>query len=277
MDRRKFLSGIGAIGGIGAVATGVAFRESGEAQARAGRLAQAAGAGGRTATAAGGQASKALAVHGMSLGYLPGSAGMLASPTVERLMRTNATGLRWARWDAASAAQAHQASLRSLFRSSTLVDLTVGTLRRVQDPAASGLQGLDITVHVALDDAPYSAPFTAWHYESAKPATAPKSSRFLARVPDRAALEVTYALDQSAVADGVSRAGMIYLPVGATAATAGLATGLYVLAATSVDTGMQPDLGAYVFSGDVNAPLADPFGRAPDFEYLALAIRPIAV
>ena len=276
MDRRKFLSGIGAIGGIGAVATGVAFRDSGEAQARAVRLAQAAGAGGRTGTAAG-QASKALAAHCMSLGYLPGSAGMLAAPTVERLMRTNATGLRWANWDAAAAAQAHQASLRSLFRSSTLVDLTVGTLRRVQDTAASGLQGLDITVHVALDEAPYSAPFIAWRYESAKPATAPKASRFLARVPDRVALEVNYALDQSAVANGVSRAGMIYLPVGATAATAGLATGLYVLAAPSADTGMQPDLGAYVFSGDVNAPLADPFGRAPDFEYLALAIRPIAV
>jgi hypothetical protein len=32
-----------------------------------------------------------------------------------------------------------------------------------------------------------------------------------------------------------------------------------------------------VFSGNVHAPVADPSGRALDFDYLTLAIRPVAV
>ena len=276
MDRRKFLSGVGTVGTIGAVATGFAVHDSGATKARAGGLARAAGAGSRGVPASA-RPGKALAADGMMLGYLPGSAGMLASPTVERMMRASATGLRWSRWDPALAAQTSQSAVHSLFRVSSLVDLSIGVLRKAGNADTGRLTGLDITAHFALDDAPYFAPFTPWRYEAAKPRTPPKSARFLARIPDRVALEVNYALRPGAFAGGISGAGMLYLPIGANAATTGLATGLYVLATTSAHTGVLPDLGAYVFSGDVQAPLADPSGRALDFDYLALAIRPVAI
>jgi hypothetical protein len=281
MDRRKFLSGIGTVGTIGAVATGLAVRESSATKARASGLAQAAGAGNQSrpaSTAA--QTNKSLAADGVTLGYLPGSAGIFATPTVERMMRATATGLRWARWDASLATQTSQSAIHSLFKVSSLVDLSIGVLRRA-DAAASAVRGLDIVAHFAMDDAPYFAPFSAWRYEATGLSTAPKSTQpitFSARIPDHVALEVNYALNPSAIASGIRSAGMLYLPIGAnSASSAGLATGLYVFASPSAYTGVQPDLSAYVFSGDVHTPLADPSGRALDFDYLTLAIRPVAI
>jgi hypothetical protein len=267
---------------MGAVATGVAVRESSASKARASGLAQTAGAGnqaGSASTAA--RASKDLAADGVTLGYLPGSAGMFATPVAERLMRANATGLRWARWDVSLTTQTNQSAIHSLFKVSSLVDLSIGVLRRADDAAASAVRGLDIIAHFAIDDAPYFAPFSAWRYEATGLSTPPKSTQpitFSARVPDFVALEVNYALNPSAIATGISSAGMLYLPIGANAPSgAGLATGLYVFASPSTYTGVQPDLSAYVFSGNVHAPVADPPGRALDFDYLTLAIRPVAV
>jgi hypothetical protein len=278
MDRRKFLSGVGTVGTIGAVATGMAVRESSVAKTRAGGLAQAAGAGSQTGqTPVAAQANKAMAAQGMTLGYLPGSAGMFATPVVERLMRVSAAGLHWTRWDASLTTQANQSAIHSLFKVSSLVNLSVGLVRRSDDAAASALKGLDITAHFALDDAPYFASFSAWCYEGSGLSAFPLSSRFIARTPDRVALAVNYALQPSAVANGISNAGNLYLPIGANAATAGLATGLYVLATPSAYTGVQPDFSNYAFSGDVRAPIVDPSGRAVDFDYVTLAIRPVAI
>lgn len=281
MDRRTFLSGAGTAGTLGAVATGLALRETGAARARASGLARAAGAGqaGGPVSMAGVPA-KVRPTDGLTLGYLPGSAGMFATPTVERLMRQNATGLRWARWDAATA-QANRSAVRTLFKVSSLVYLSIGVLRRAVGVGAGPLAGLDITAHFAIDDAPYFAPFAAWSYEAAGIGTPQKSTQpisFSARIPERVALEVSYALAPGAVATGLSSAGSLHLPIGADAATgAGLGMGLYVLATPSASSGVQPDLSTYVFSGDVHAPLADPAGRALDFDYLTLAIRPAAV
>lgn len=282
MDRRTFLGGVATAGSIGAAATGLAVRDSSATKARASGLVQAAGAGNQTrpaSTAA--QANKALAADGVTLGYLPGSAGMFATPTVERLMRATATGLRWATWDASLTTQANQAAIHSLFKVSSLVDLSIGVLRRADTAAVGALRGLDIVAHFALTEAPYFAPFSAWRYEAAGMSTPSRSTQpisFSALAPGFVALEVNYSLQPSAIATGITNAGTLYLPIGANlASSAGLATGLYVLATPSSYTGVQPDLSAYVFSGDVHAPVADPSGRALDFDYLTLAIRPVAL
>ena len=277
MDRRTFLSGVGTAGTLGAVATGVALRETGAATARVSGLAEVAGAGqvGDPVSIAG-VAAKVRTTDGLTLGYLPGSAGMFATPTVERLMRPNATGLRWARWDAA-AAQANPSAVRTLFKVSSLVDVSIGVLRPAGAGGAGALAALDITAHFAIDDAPFFAPFAAWSYRAAGIGTPRKSTQpisFSARTPERVALEVSYALAPGAVATGLSSAGSLYLPIGS---AAGLGMGLYVLAAPAADSGVQPDLGAWLFSGDVHAPLTDSSGRAPDFDYLTLAIRPTAL
>ncbi|MBK7470656.1 MAG: hypothetical protein IPI73_08530 [Betaproteobacteria bacterium] len=280
MDRRKFLSGVGTIGAAGVVATGFALRESGATKARAGGLAQAAGVAGATGVTPL-VAAKARVADGLTLGYLPGSAGMFATPTVERLISTKAAGLRWSHWDPSLPAQAGQPAARSLFKAGNLVAVAIGILHRAEGVATGALGALDVTAHFAIDDAPYFAPFSAWRYEAAGFATRAKSTQaisFSARMPDRVALEVNYALNPSVIAGGFANAGMLYLPIGTSAASAaGLTTGLYVLAAPSAGTGVQPDMGAYVFSGNVRAPIVDPAGRAPDFDYLTLAIRPIAI
>jgi hypothetical protein len=279
MDRRQFFSGIGTLGTLGAVAAGFATQESGAAKARASGLAQAAvGSSQASSPSVRSQPSKVLAADGMSLGYLPGSAGMFASPAVERLMQESATGLRWSTWDASSATQANQSAMHSLFKVGSLVEISIGLVGRSNDATASMVNSLDITAHFAIDDAPYFASFIAWGYQGSGAAAAPISTRFVARSPDRVALNVAYALHPGSAANGVSGAGNLYLPVGASAAPdSGLATGLYVLATPSSDTGVQADFGAHVFSGDMRAPIADPSGRALDFDYLTLAIRPVAI
>lgn len=278
MDRRQFFSGIGTVGTLGAVTAGMAFRESGATKARTSGLAQVAGAGSpANPVSSATQNNKALTAAGLALGYLPGSAGIFASPAVERQMQESATGLRWSAWNASLATQTNQSALHSLFKVSSLIDMSIGIVQRGGD-VASALAGLDVTAHFALDDAPYFASFMAWQFQAAGKPLLPKWARFYARVPDRVALAINYAIQPSAVATGVSSAGNLYLPLGANAAAeSGLATGLYVLAAPSAETGVQPDFGAYMFSGNDRAPIADPTGRALDFDYLTFAIRPVAL
>ena len=97
MERRTFLTGIGTLGSL---AAGFAVRESSMTNARTNGLAQAAGAANNavpTSTVA--RAGKVLATDGVTLVYLPGSAGMFGSPAIEQVLRTTSTGLRWATWD----------------------------------------------------------------------------------------------------------------------------------------------------------------------------------
>jgi hypothetical protein len=99
---------------------------------------------------------------------------------------------------------------------------------------------------------------------------APSPPRFDACVPDRVALQIDYELDAATIASGILTAGRLYLPLGA---PNGLGTGLYLLAAPSLSSGMPPELNAYAFTGDLRSPLVHQSGSAPDFDYLTVAIR----
>lgn len=272
MNRREFLWSVGAAGTASAAATGVATREL-ERKARADGLQKAATTNAAPSRLTTNNAEKPSA-PGVILGYLEGSAGMLANPAAEHRAR-EATGLPWLKWDRAAAA----ASAASLFKRSTTVNLSIGVLQRAPPTYASTLQALEITAHFAIDEAPYFAPFGAWSYRAEsrgarKALTQPLT--FTAEVPDRVALEVSYGLDATTIAGGTPNSGGLYLPVGRDSAT-GLTTGLFVLAAASPVTGTAPDLSVLVFSGDIHTPLVGARGDRPDFDYLVLAIRPIAI
>lgn len=275
MDRRTFLTGVGT---IGAVATGGwATLEPSSAKARADGLAQAAGASKRAPSfSAGAPVNNGLFADGLTLGYLPGSAGILASEAAERRVSANATGLKWSRWDASMATQSYSFG-HPLLDSPNQVSISIGVMQRANTPASLELlQGIEIIAHFAINDVPYVAPFNAWKYAAAGFSRQPISSqplRFDASVPDRVALQINYTLNAANLVRGVSDAGMMYLPIGA---RGGPGTGLYVLATPSRYTGMQPDLNAYRFTGNLKSPLVHESGYPPDFDFLTLTIRPLA-
>jgi hypothetical protein len=271
MDRRKFLWTAGAASAASATA-GSAIREYVNARARADGLQKAAG-GSKAVTRASAARAENRGNEGLLLGYLPGSASMVANATAEHRMQEFARGLAWSRWDHA----ASQASTWSLFKRSSAVHLSIGALQRPSSMSGT-LRSLDVIAHFAIDDAPYFAPFGAWSYRANSLAAKQSTTQpltFTVEVPDRVALEIGYSLNPMAIASGTAAEGSIYLPVGRDGAT-GLATGFYVLAAASPETGKAPDLGGWMFGGN-DGSLVDSSGRQPNFDHVMLAIRPVAI
>src|SRR4051812_44399917 len=93
MDRRGFLTGLGTLGAAAAGGWGV--MEAGARGTRADGLAKAAGASGKASSARGG----APTVQALTVGYLPGSAGLLDYAARGQQWPQLATQMRWATWE----------------------------------------------------------------------------------------------------------------------------------------------------------------------------------
>jgi hypothetical protein len=264
MDRRGFLAGVGSMGA--AAASGWAAVESDASAARARILASAAGIA-KSAPAGRprvGSSTEPLS-EGLVVGYLFGSPALLDDEANGRVL--NATGVMpWSPWSPALSRQTPDQR----------VSVSIGILQAAPSAVAPQmLKSLEVVAHFALDGTPFVATFPAWKHEAAasgRRANATSPIAFDAAMPDRVALQVDYALGET-VPHGISDSGRVYLPLGA---RDGPGVGLYVLAGPSRYTGMPPDLRGHVFSGDLRSPLARPGGGTPDFDYVALAVRPAA-
>ena len=124
MDRRTFLTGVGTIGA--ASAAGWSAFESGARSARAMALAQAAGA--VSASTAGATEGSTLQ-QSLTVGYLPGSAGLLDYASRGQRWDHLATQMRWATW--------HPSLSLPVFDQQ--VDVAIGWLQSAQVFAAPGL------------------------------------------------------------------------------------------------------------------------------------------
>ena len=259
MDRRAFLSGVGTIGA--ASAAGWSAMESGARSARAEALARAAGA-----TVGASKGDVPGVPPGLSLGYLPGSAGLLEYAALGRRWDQFASQMRWATWHPSLASPTYD----------DRVDVAIGRLQSAQVFAAPGLlQSLEVVAHFALDDAVHVAPFPAWRHESAglnKRVNATSPLAFEAGMPDRVGLQVNYAFSREFLVPGIADAGMVYLPLGA---RDGPGVGIYVLASPSRITGALPDFTEYRFTGNLSAPLLRDTGGTPDFDFVPLTIAPV--
>lgn len=255
MDRRGFLTGAGTLGA--AAAGGWATMEVGVRGARAEGLAKAAGStgrGGRTAQLA----------PALSIGYLPGSAGLLEHASRGWAWPQLASQMRWAAWD--------PGFKLPIFDSR--VDVSLGMLQLAQVHAPSFLVALEVVAHFAIDQSPHFTPFNAWKYEALPGKVAKRTSplTFEAGMPDRVGLQVNYGMDQAGPISRFAAGGTVYLPIGG---RDGAGTGIYVLAAPSRITGLLPDFTEYTFSGDLIQPLRRNTGGTPDFDFLPLTIAPV--
>ncbi len=226
MDRRAFLTGVGSIGA--ASAAGWSALQASARSARATGLAKAAGA----IPKAGAKAAASTLPHGLTVGYLPGSGGLLDYAARGQRWDFTAREMRWAEWNTSLIPPSYDSR----------VDLAFGRLQVAQVWANPDLvRSIEVVAHFALDGAPDFAPFNAWRYDGAvkgKLAKATSSIVFEAAVPDRVGLQVNYAFAREQVLEGISNAGMVYLPVGA---RDGPGIGIYVLASPSRITGAVPD------------------------------------
>ena len=262
MDRRGFLAGIGTLGA--AAAGGWGTMEMGVRGARAQDLAKAAAL---TASDPKARSAAASARQAITLGYLPGSAGLLEYAARGWAWPQLATQMRWAGW--------HPALALPIFDSR--VDVSLGMLAHAQVHARSPLLSLDVVAHFAIEQAPFFAPFNAWQYTApreGKPSKATSPLTFEAAMPDRVGLQVNYAMEPSHPVARLPASGTVYLPIGG---RDGAGTGIYVIATPSRVTGLPPDFTEYTFSGDLVQPLRRDTGGTPDFDFVPVAIAPIAV
>ena len=262
MDRRSFLTGMGTIGAV--AGGGWHALESQARSARAEGLAKAAGA----SEPASATASRGIerAQPGLSVGFLPGSPGLLEAASQGRAWDW-ARQLRWTTW--------HRSLSLPIFENRA--DVAISTLQAAQVWTAPNLtQTIEVVAHFAFDVSPYFGPFNAWRYDGA---AAKKTARrtsplvFEAGMPDRVALQVNYAFEPETLAPGVSARGMVYLPIGA---QDGPGAGIYVLASPSRVTGARPDFTEYSFTGDLNQPMLRNTGGTPDFDFVTLTIAPVS-
>ena len=261
MDRRGFLTGAGTLGA--AAAGGAAVIEGGARQARAEGLAK---AGGATA-GSGAKASRGANPRAQSLtvGYLPGSAGLLEYAARGWTFPHIATQMRWAPW----------APSLALPIFDSRVDVSLGMFQPAQVYAPPALLSLEVVAHFAIEKAPNFAPFHAWSYQAAragKPAKWTSPLTFEAGMPDRVGLQVNYALDRGHVLSRLSAGGTVYLPIGG---SDGIGTGIYVLATPSRVTGELPDFTEYTFTGDLIQPLRRYTLGTADFDFVTLTIAPV--
>jgi hypothetical protein len=261
MDRRGFLAGIGTMGA--AAAGGWGTMEMGARGARAEGLAKAAGAtgvGAKTARATG------AAMPSLTVGYLPGSAGLLEYAARGWAYPQLATQMRWTAWEPSFALP--------IFDSR--VDVSLGMIQDAQVTLPASLLSLEVVAHFAIDKAPFFAPFNAWQYTAAragKPAKATSPLTFEAGMPDRVGLQVNYALDPKQALARYASGGTLYLPVGG---RDGAGTGIYVIATPSRVTGALPDFTEYTFTGNLIQPLRRNTGGTADFDFVPLTIAPVA-
>ena len=263
MDRREFLTTAGT---LGAVAGGMVALEPGASELRAAGLARAAGASGAAAA----KASRGVksAEPGLSLGYLPGSSGLLEAASQGRSWdRSWVTQMRWAGWNPSLSLPIYEKR----------ADIAIGTLRTAEVWAAPNLtRTIEVVAHFAFDVAPYFGPFNAWRYDGAVAGKAARRTSplvFEAGMPDRVGLQVNYAFERDALAPGVADRGMVYLPLGS---REGPGAGIYVLASPSRVTGALPDFTEYTFTGDLNRPMLRNTGGTPDFDFVTLTIAPVS-
>lgn len=258
MDRRAFLTGVGTIGA--ASAAGWSAVESSARGARAAGLAKAAGA-----VAAG--SSKAAALpHGLRVGYLRGSAGLLDYASRGQQWDSLANQMRWAEWDPSLQYPSHESR----------VDVVMGRMQVADVWANPGLTRMvEVVAHFALDVSPNIAAFGAYRFDGAQKNKSARSTSplvFEAGMPDRVGLQVNYAFAPEPLV-GLASTGMVYLPIGA---RDGPDIGIYVLASPSRVTGAAPELTQYRFGGDLRSPLvrADTGGTA-EFDFVPFTIAPI--
>jgi hypothetical protein len=261
MDRRGFLGGLGTLGA--AAAGGWGTMEMGARGARAEGLAKAAGVASAGAKAARGAIAP---MPSVTVGYLPGSAGLLEYAARGWAYPQLATQMRWAAWEPSFALP--------IFDSR--VDVSLGTLQHAQVTMPASLLSLEVVAHFAIDKAPFFAPFNAWQYTAARagrPAKATSPLTFEAALPERVGLQVNYALDRNNTLSRYSAGGTVYLPVGG---RDGAGTGIYVIATPSRVTGALPDFTEYTFTGDLIQPLRRNTGGTADFDFVTLTIAPVA-
>jgi hypothetical protein len=201
----------------------------------------------------------------LSVGYLPGSAGLLEYASRGQAWPQLVSQMRWAGWQPSFALP--------IFDSR--VDISIGTLKLAQVHAPSTLLSLEVVAHFAIDQAPNFAPFNAWSYKAARGGkaamrTAPLA--FEAAMPDRVGLQINYAVEAAQSISRLASGGTVYLPVGA---RDGATTGIYVLASPSRITGALPDFTEYTFSGDLVQPMRRNTGGTPDFDFVTLTISPV--
>jgi hypothetical protein len=260
MDRRGFLAGVGTLGA--AASGGWATMQVAARGARAEGLAKAAGG-----TAAGSKAAAGVAATpSLSVGYLPGSAGLLEYAARGWKFPQLATQMRWAQWEPSFA----------LPILDSRVDVGLGMLQQAKVFAPPSLLSLEVVAHFALDKAPHFAPFNAWQYTAArsgKPAKATSPLMFEAAMPDRVGLQVNYAMERTQTLSRLSAGGTVYLPIGG---RDGAGTGIYVLATPSRVSGNLPQFSDFAFSGDLNQPLwRFDGGGTPEFDFVTLTIAPV--
>jgi hypothetical protein len=237
MDRREFLAGVGLIAAGNARAANLATA-TGRADGVFAVNPQPLGLV-RTADAA---------MAGLSLGYIPGSAeivlaeltGQTSSPT----------------WRSLLAPRGKRAEM-SILR---LMPATTPSIRR-----------LGVTINFALAEPPYYAPFYAWQFVAASGTPIRQSSpiSFSANVPDSAIVSVDYQVAHPHSGERVG--GTLHYRLGGS----GLGPGIYALAAPSAADGASPDWTALA-CGEADGQLVRRDGGTIDFDYLTLALAPLA-
>ena len=244
MDRRGFISVVGALAATAGASVGVGNlregRELAAAKARAAGLAQSAG---MPASAA--ETLMAPDRRFVDLAFVPESAIATTRTGVERAVARKAVQY-------ASSVPRYTVRLAGLRRARL-------------DPA---LQRLGVVVRYAIDDAPHFVSFVAWSHVEGSPARTSSPVNFTTLAPDRAALEVNYVLAPG-IAGPAAQSGSLYLPIGGN----GLEPGIYAVTTPSASTGLVPDVQDFSYTGNSREPLTVRRGVPLDFDHFVFALR----
>lgn len=248
MDRRSFISVVGALAATAGASVGLGNlregRELAASKARAAGLAQSAGM-----PASASETLMAPDRRFVDLAFVPESAIATTqageAPTLTRAGASKAV---------------LSASLEPRY------SVRLAGLRRARLTPA--LQRLDITVRYAIDDAPHFVSFVAWSHVEGNPARTSSPVNFTTLTRDRAALEVNYVLAPG-IAGSAAQSGSLYLPIGGN----GLEPGIYAMTTPSASTGLVPDLQDFSYTGNSRDPLTVRHGVPLDFDHFVFALR----
>ncbi len=244
MDRRGFISVVGALAATAGASVGVASlaqaREAAAAKVRAAGLAQSAG---MPPTA--GETLMAPDRRLVDVAFIPESALATTQTGVENVVRRKIVVFE---------GNAPRYSVR------------LAGLRRVRTQPA--LTSMDVVARYAIDEAPNFVSFNAWSHVEGAPARTSAPINFTTLAPDRVALEIRYVLAPG-VAGPNAQAGSLYLPIGG----AGLAPGIYAMTTPSASTGVVPDVQDFSYTGNSRDPITVRRGVPLDFDHFVFAIR----
>ena len=249
MDRRGFISGVGALAATAGATVGVTnlveAREAAAAKTRSAGLA-------------------------LSAGMPPSAAETPITPDTrlvnvafipETELVTTRSGALYR--DLSRAGASGSGAKVVPYTTESRYGVTLAGLRRARRMPA--LQRLDVVARFAIDESPHFAAFFAWSHVAG---VVPKTSspvNFTALGPDRAALEINYLL----APEFGSTSGRLYFPIGGT----GLAPGIYVMTTPSASTGTTPAMQDFSYSGNPDAPMTGTRGVPLDFDHFVFAIR----